>query len=53
MWYEGVWVIGGMGYKGVYCIRKFHHNVSSMKRLAARDFEDLLQVRLVQQFANF
>ena len=25
-------------------IRKFHHNVSGMKRLAARDFEDLLQV---------
>jgi hypothetical protein len=25
-------------------IRKFNHNVSGMKRLAARDFEDLLQV---------
>ncbi|KIJ57659.1 hypothetical protein HYDPIDRAFT_103996, partial [Hydnomerulius pinastri MD-312] len=25
-------------------IRKFHKNVSAMKRLAARDFEDLLQV---------
>ncbi|EGO30230.1 hypothetical protein SERLADRAFT_412306 [Serpula lacrymans var. lacrymans S7.9] len=39
--------------KGVYCavstfghgtIRKFNKNVSAMKRLAARDFEDLLQV---------
>jgi hypothetical protein len=25
-------------------IRRFHKNASSMKRLAARDFEDLLQV---------
>ena len=25
-------------------IRKFHDNVSEMKRLAARDFEDILQV---------
>jgi hypothetical protein len=26
-------------------IRKFHANVSDMKKLAARDFEDILQVR--------
>lgn len=25
-------------------IRRFHNNASAMKRLAARDFEDLLQV---------
>lgn len=25
-------------------IRKFHSNASAMKKLAARDFEDLLQV---------
>jgi len=25
-------------------IRRFHKNASAMKRLAARDFEDLLQV---------
>jgi len=25
-------------------IRRFHHNASAMKKLAARDFEDLLQV---------
>lgn len=28
-------------------IRRFHNNVSEMKRLAARDFEDILQVGLV------
>lgn len=28
-------------------IRKFSQNSSEMKKLAARDFEDLLQVRLV------
>lgn len=28
-------------------IRKFHNNVSEMKRLAARDFEDILIVRAV------
>lgn len=27
-------------------IRKFHNNASAMKKLAARDFEDLLQVSL-------
>lgn len=27
-------------------IRRFHDNVSEMKKLAARDFEDLLQVSL-------
>ena len=27
-------------------IRRFHKNVSELKRLAARDFEDLLQVSL-------
>jgi len=27
-------------------IRKFHNNASAMKKLAARDFEDLLQVFL-------
>lgn len=27
-------------------IRKFHNNASAMKKLAARDFEDLLQVNL-------
>ena len=29
---------------GRYTIRRFHNNVSEMKRLAARDFEDILQV---------
>lgn len=27
-------------------IRRFSNNVSEMKKLAARDFEDMLQVRL-------
>jgi hypothetical protein len=27
-------------------IRRFSNNVSEMKKLAARDFEDLLQVRI-------
>ena len=26
-------------------IRRFGHNMSAMKKLAARDFEDILQVR--------
>jgi hypothetical protein len=30
-------------------IRKFSNNTSEMKRLAARDFEDILQVRLITQ----
>jgi hypothetical protein len=30
---------------GQNTIRKFSNNVSGLKRLAARDFEDLLQVR--------
>ena len=30
---------------GRYTIRHFHNNVSEMKKLAARDFEDILQVR--------
>ncbi len=29
---------------GQSTIRRFHNNASSMKKLAARDFEDLLQV---------
>jgi hypothetical protein len=29
---------------GRYTIRRFHNNVSEMKKLAARDFEDILQV---------
>jgi len=28
-------------------IRRFHANASAMKKLAARDFEDLLQVDLL------
>ena len=28
-------------------IRKFHNNASAMKKLAARDFEDLLQVYFI------
>ncbi|KAJ7199372.1 hypothetical protein GGX14DRAFT_373179, partial [Mycena pura] len=31
---------------GRMTIRRFHHNVSEMKRLAARDFEDTLQCQL-------
>lgn len=31
-------------------IRKFHNNVSDMKRLGARDFEDILQVRHILCF---
>jgi hypothetical protein len=30
---------------GLSTIRKFANNASEMKKLAARDFEDLLQVR--------
>jgi hypothetical protein len=33
-------------------IRKFADNTSEMKRLAARDFEDILQVRFVALCAN-
>lgn len=29
---------------GRFTIRRFHNNVSKMKKLAARDFEDILQV---------
>jgi len=29
---------------GRFTIRRFHNNVSEMKKLAARDFEDILQV---------
>ena len=28
---------------GQFTIRRFHNNVSEMKKLAARDFEDILQ----------
>ena len=34
---------------GRFTIRRFHNNVSEMKKLAARDFEDILQVRLRPQ----
>jgi hypothetical protein len=33
-------------------IRKFNSNASSMKHLAARDFEDLLQVSVNSKFLN-
>jgi hypothetical protein len=33
-------------------IRRFANNASEMKRLAARDFEDILQVCLTGQVAN-
>ena len=43
---------GGVGFRyremppfGHAVIRKFGNNASAMKKLAARDFEDLLQVR--------
>ena len=32
---------------GRFTIRRFHNNVSEMKKLAARDFEDILQVRIL------
>ena len=32
---------------GCSTIRKFHNNASAMKKLAARDFEDLLQVTIM------
>ena len=32
---------------GRFTIRRFHNNVSEMKKLAARDFEDILQVAFV------
>ena len=32
---------------GQFTIRCFHNNVSEMKRLAARDFEDILQATLI------
>jgi hypothetical protein len=34
-------------------IRKFHTNASAMKKLAARDFEDLLQVRKYPFLSDF
>jgi len=33
-------------------IRKFTNNVSEMKKLAARDFEDLLQVKYYHNLNN-
>jgi hypothetical protein len=33
-------------------IRKFANNTSEMKRLAARDFEDILQVRHITYLAD-
>jgi len=35
---------------GRFTIRRFHNNVSEMKKLAARDFEDILQVRFIYFF---
>lgn len=32
---------------GRFTIRRFHNNVSEMKKLAARDFEDILQARFI------
>ena len=32
---------------GQFTVRHFHDNVSEMKKLVARDFEDILQVRFV------
>jgi len=44
--------MGGVGFRylemppfGHAVIRKFRNNASAMKKLAARDFEDLLPVR--------
>ena len=34
-------------------IRKFHSNASAMKKLAARDFEDLLQVEIHFYFSDY
>lgn len=34
-------------------IRKFSNNVSEMKRLAARDFEDILQVSTLPRLQFF
>jgi hypothetical protein len=36
---------------GRFTIRRFHNNVSEMKKLAARDFEDILQVCVVPLLA--
>ena len=33
-------------------IRRFINNVSEMKQLAARDFEDLLQVRFIPSLST-
>jgi hypothetical protein len=33
-------------------IRRFTNNVSEMKKLAARDFEDMLQVRLFLDYVT-
>jgi len=35
---------------GRFTIRRFHNNVSEMKRLAARDFEDILQAGLTPHY---
>ena len=35
---------------GYGTIRRFPSNVSDMKKLAARDFEDILQVRTFEEF---
>lgn len=37
---------------GRFTIRRFHNNVSEMKKLAARDFEDILQVRTLITLTN-
>ena len=37
---------------GQFTIRRFHNNVSEMKKLAARDFEDILQVRKLVSSSN-
>ena len=37
---------------GRFTIRRFHNNVSEMKKLAARDFEDILQVRMCDFLTN-
>ena len=37
---------------GRFTIRRFHNNVSEMKKLAARDFEDILQVRTPPQHVS-
>jgi hypothetical protein len=37
---------------GQSTIRKFPHNVADMKKLAARDFEDILQVSRINKIAH-